>query len=204
MTINTEKSKIIYFRRKTSRECILPHELYSIKSCTCLKLLGVTFNENLDFKEHFKIVIKKASQRLYFLRILRGTHTKSELWNVYFTLIRSILEYAAPLFMAITKNVSSSLEKLQRRAHRIICGLHCVDVNCALSSLEDRRVLLSTRLFNNIMRNNVSHPLASLIKPHYSTRGSTNFSVPAFNTNFYKNQFVIQNIFIHNNITNIV
>ncbi len=51
--MNTNKSKIIYFRRKTPHECILQHEFYVIKCCISLKILGITFNEKLDFKEHF-------------------------------------------------------------------------------------------------------------------------------------------------------
>ena len=145
------------------------------------------------------MIIKKASQRIYFLGILKRTHTKSKLWNVYFTLIRSILEYAAPIFMAISKNLSSSLEKFQRKAHHIICDSLCVDVNCALSSLADRRVLLSARLFPNIMKNDASHPLAYLCLYVALQTSLCQLLIP-----FKKKLFVIQNIFIHNNITNIV
>jgi len=97
--------------------------MYGIQAVSTLKLLGVTFDVKLDFKEHFIDILKRASQRLYFLRILKKHFGKDKLWYIFFTLIRSLLEYAAPLFMCLPKSVDEWLEKLQRRAHRIMCGL---------------------------------------------------------------------------------
>ena len=199
MKINTQKCKILYFRRASPNNCILPHEFHGINCCTNLKFLGITLNENLDFKEHFGLVLKKASQRLYFLRILKRSHDIVDLWKVFFALIRSVLEYAAPIFMALPKNISEKIERIQRRAHRIICGDHCT--NCSLPTLADRRVILGTRLFNKIINSGDEHPIAGLLSSFYSTQcRNTKFIMPVINNNTYKNTFVIQNIFIHNNI----
>jgi hypothetical protein len=200
MTINTSKSKILYFRRNSAQNCILPHEFFSIKCCSILKLLGVTLNEHLNFKDHFEFVLKKASQRLYFLRILKPYRTKIELWRIYFSIIRSILEYAAPIFMALPKGLSDNIEKLQRRAHRIICGEHCV--TCNIPSLSSRRIIMGTRLFNKIK--NDQHPLIHLVHSLQSTRKSNTLILPQFNCNFYKQSFVIQNILLHNNIVQLI
>ena len=145
MSINTNKSKILIFRRKSPHNCILPQEFFGITCCQNIKLLGITFNEALDFNEHFHAVVKKASQRLYFLRVTKPCLSKKELWKIYFAHIRSILEYGAPLFSSLSKNLSATIEKVQRRAHLIICGAHCRD--CSFATLSERRVELSSRLF---------------------------------------------------------
>ena len=54
----------------------LPNELFSIKSVSTLKILGITFDKKVEYKEHFKQVLKSASQRLYILRVLKNVMTK--------------------------------------------------------------------------------------------------------------------------------
>ena len=121
MMINSNKSKIMYFKRMSVNLELLPQSIFNIRTCNQLKLLGVHLDPLLTFEEHFNAVLKRASQRLYFLRVLKKTHSKTELWLIYNIMIRSILEYASPLFMSLKKSLVKRIESLQKRAHRIIC-----------------------------------------------------------------------------------
>ena len=195
MKLNTKKTKLMFFLKNSCTDCILPSEMYGIQAVSTLKLLGVTFDVKLDFKEHFIDILKRASQRLYFLRILKKHFGKDKLWYIFFTLIRSLLEYAAPLFMCLPKSVDEWLEKLQRRAHRIICGLswtndgdHC---DCVIIKLKDRRIDLGMRLFDKIRRN-FSHPLYKVFSGYTGsniTRGKSNYCLPHINSNLFKCSF---------------
>ena len=132
IALNVNKSRILFISNSQPRQNIHPTEFLSIKTVSNIKLLGVTFNQNLTFNEHFTNILTKANQRLYILRMLKRIMTKKELWNIYESLIRSILEYAAPMFVKLLKYLIKKLERNQKRAHNIICGYENIHVNASL------------------------------------------------------------------------
>ena len=196
MTVNKDKSHILYCRRPSPNLCIIPSNISDVSTVSYLKLLGVTFHEHLSFKPHFDAVIKKASQRLYFLRILKKDLSKSELWNVYYTLIRSLLEYAAPIFLSLPQHIVSSLDKLQRRAHRIICG-YGIDCTCEIDNLTFRRSATALKLFKKL-KTSVTHPLTSHMCNIINVRGS--HTLAHINTSHYRDSFFNKCIILTNNI----
>jgi hypothetical protein len=184
MCINASKSKLLYFTKRSPCE-ILPTEFLSIKSVYLLKLLGVTFTSEMTFKEHFYEVIKKSSQRLYYLRVMKPYLTKAELWNIYYSLIRSILEYVAPMFVTLNKSISDDLEILQRRVHRIICGSSSKCPDCNVVNLLDRRAHLSTRMYSKIIKDK-----KHVLYKHIPKTGFRNRSIiPHFRTTKRSNSF---------------
>ena len=112
---------MLFFTKINTSSCILPNEIFSMKSVSTLKILGVTFDKNLDFKVHFKQILKCATLQLYILRVLKNVMSKLELWKVFNGLIRSLLEYALPLFLSLPKSACSNIETVLKRAHKIIC-----------------------------------------------------------------------------------
>jgi hypothetical protein len=115
-------------------------------------------------------------------------------------MIRSILEYASPVFHnGLTNYLSQDLEWVQKRALRII--LPWVSYEDALQStslqrLSHRRDGLSDKLFEEIVTDD-SHKLYNLLPPRHETvnmalRSSHRFNV-AFHTNRFKNSFIIHN-----------
>ena len=96
------------------------------------------------------------------------------------------MEYAAPLFIGINKNMAEKLELLQRRAHRIICGVPCTS-GCVLPNLSDRRMTLARRFFYDITKNN-DHVMKSLL-PRVAER-SGRFAVPYIKSSKYRNTFI--------------
>ena len=82
------------------------------------KYLGVNISNNLSWTPHVDYVVKKANQKLGFLRRnLCGSPVSSKCL-AYTSLVRSGLEYAAPNWDPITDKDSWKIESIQRRAAR--------------------------------------------------------------------------------------
>ena len=88
--------------------------------------LGLLSNNLLMQYTREMLIIKKASKRLYFLSELkRARVAKQDLVLFYTSCIRSILTYASPVFFyALPEYLKNELERIQKRALRIICPGH--------------------------------------------------------------------------------
>ena len=71
-----------------------------IKLVTDAKLLGVTISSDLSWNAHITEVIKKkAAKRLYFLiQLKRARVSQKDLCLFYITCVRSVIDYAVPVF----------------------------------------------------------------------------------------------------------
>ncbi|CAB4015343.1 tigger transposable element-derived 6-like [Paramuricea clavata] len=81
------------------------------------KLLGAYLSDDLTWNTHVDHILKKANSRLPILRLLKKAglgHT--DLITIYCSVIRSILEYASPVWAALPDYLSSHLESVQKRA----------------------------------------------------------------------------------------
>ena len=124
-----------------------------------------------------KVSIKKATMRLFLLRTLKrvGLGT-NDLVLVYCSIVRSIIEYASPVWAAIPLYLDEFIESVQRKALKIIFGR--VDytealVLAGLESLSDRRVgackrFMATARQMSPLKNIIPSPAA--IESHYRIR----------------------------------
>ena len=121
-----------------------------------LRILGVTFNKKLSWSTHIANISRLANTRLHALRLLRTTLNPVELRALYCATVRSILEYASPVFINLSASLHKKLTRIQKRAHKIICG----DYKCrCLEDLAARRDCAAARLFKKVQQeNNVLHP----------------------------------------------
>ena len=80
------------------------------------KLLGLTISSNLTWNAHVRDVIKKASKRIYFLiQLKRANVSHDDLKLFYITCIRSILDYAVPVFYySLPKHLMNEMERMQK------------------------------------------------------------------------------------------
>ena len=87
----------------------------------CHKVLGPLLQSNLKWNTFIEYSTSKASKRLHILRVLkRNGVTITELLSVYKALVRSVLEYCAPVWhTSIPAFLSDEAEKVQKRAFRI-------------------------------------------------------------------------------------
>ena len=188
LMINENKCKSLIIRK--SPKCEEPC-LQGVKRVSTLKILGVTYNERGNWNSHVDNITKTASQRLYALRILRPTLSDKNLQVTYNALLRSILEYCAPLLLGITQTNSNRLEAVQKRFHKLLCGRGCKK-NC-MEDLESRRRKLALRLLSR-MKNN-DHVLHHCLPP---TTKAGRFVLPSRRTSRRSKAFIPLICKIHN------
>ena len=165
---------------------------------TGVKVLGLNISSDLKWNMHIMELVKKANCRLYFLKQLkRASVAPRELTLFYITCIRSILEYACPVFhRSLPAYLSEDLERLQKRALRIIYPhIHysrALEV-LRISTLFERRETIASKLFDEIT-NDQQHRLHNLLPVrnmnNYSLRSTRKFVRPLCKTERCKNSFI--------------
>ena len=150
------------------------------------KILGVTFDDKLNWNCHVSGMCRKASSRLFALKQLHDFLPKRHLVLMYQNCVRNILEYAAPLLIGMNRSLEIDMERIQKRAHIIICGLHC---RCSsFVPLSYRRNILSYKLFLSLI-SDPEHPLHHIslpVMPH-----SKKFRLPVVKTALRRKCFII-------------
>ena len=168
LQLNLQKSKTMLFSSSPSTTPIPLPDIHLVKE---IKILGVILQDNLKWDNHVKTMVTTAARRLYALRILNPILRKDEMVSVYYAVIRSVLEYSAPLLIGLPAHLRNQLERVQSRSHRLICKFSRFDDPCNCSQfppLHDRRTRISTRIFLQAHAN-AQHRLNSLLPP-FSTR----------------------------------
>ena len=84
-------------------------------------ILGVFIDSDFRWNSHVDYIHKKACKRLYSLRILRRAGVdQASMLKVYTSSVRSLLEYAVPVWQSIPGYLSDKIESIQKRALKII------------------------------------------------------------------------------------
>ena len=97
------------------------------------KYLGVLLDESLSWTAHVKYILGKAGKRVGMLSRIRTNVT---------TFILPVIDYCDTVWNCCGKVNSDNLEKLHRRAARLIVRNHCSDAalqSLAMESMENRR-----------------------------------------------------------------
>ena len=93
----------------------------SIIEVSSYKLLGVHLSHNLSWSIHCDYIVKSARKRLYVLCVLvKSGLPPADLIQVYYSLVRPILEYASPVRAALPNCLAQLVESMQKSALRII------------------------------------------------------------------------------------
>ena len=85
------------------------------------KYLGITISDNMDWGQHISKISSKATKTLGFLRRNLTFAPGSTKEVAYKTLVRSKLEYAAPIWIPYSILQINQVEKVQRTAARWTC-----------------------------------------------------------------------------------
>ena len=102
MVINTQKTKVMLFNKSkridfTPNLSIVPGE--SLETVDEIKLLGVKITPDLKWKTHVEYICKRAFTQLWSIRRLKKLGaSKDILLDMYMKQVRSITEYAAPVW----------------------------------------------------------------------------------------------------------
>ena len=104
------------------------------------------------------MIVSKASKRLHLISVLRrrGGVIAADLVAIYVALVPSVLEYCCVIWHnALSTCLSSEIERVQRRALRIIYPRSAYQealLLAKISTLEDRRNELNMRTFDKITK----------------------------------------------------
>ena len=159
MKINSEKSKemIISFSHGDLGNEV-PNILIDGKVVerVDLKLLDITFSNDLTWKRHVDNIVKKAGKRIYMLyQLKRAGVNQADLVRIYISVVRPVVEYACPVWHTnLPIYLSDNIEMIQKRAVRAIFpGMSYVDIlnHINLSTLKERRDYICKKYFRNIL-----------------------------------------------------
>ena len=122
LELNLKKTKEIV---QTTIKSITIKNLHSsdstIEQVSSGKLLGITISANLRWTTHIDNTIKKASQRIFLLKVLKNSGLPNQkLWMYYNEMVRSILSYGFPSFCNLPASQLNRLYNIEKRASRII------------------------------------------------------------------------------------
>lgn len=94
----------------------------SITQSNCIKLLGIHVQDNLKWDSQVDAMCKSFQRKLYFLRLLKRSNLPIvDLKLVYVQYVRPSFEYSSQVwFSGLTKKQLECLERMQRKAFRII------------------------------------------------------------------------------------
>lgn len=168
LKLNLDKCMQITFSRKTSQVQFN----YSIQGTVLgvvsqVKDLGVILDSRLMFREHMAVVKGKAFKMLgYVIRTCRDFTSLSTLKTVYFSIVRSHLDYCSQIWSPTQKCASDMIEAVQRRFVRFLYYkglvpsapseyhyLPCLEA-LTLQSLDSRRICSDLVLLYKIYNNN--------------------------------------------------
>ena len=113
--------KMSNIKKTKTYECYT-YTLHPVKNVAEEKDLGVIVDQNLNLKKHIFISSKiaKANSMIYLIKNCFRYLDTEMFKTLYKTLITPHLEYASPIWSAITKIEILGLEGVQRRATRLV------------------------------------------------------------------------------------
>ena len=106
------------------------------------KVLGVIVSNDLKWNKYIHSIVTKASKRLFFLSRLRANQiSQTDMLTAYTNYIRPVVEYAAPIWhCGLSTILTKGVERIQKRAVRIILGNHDLTYDEALRRLNLQRL----------------------------------------------------------------
>ena len=173
------------------------------------RLLGVTVTSDLLWNTHVNDVIKKAAKRIYFLvRLKRAKVSCNGLELFYITCVRSVLDYAIPVFYySLPKYLVNELERVQKRDLKIMSPTLSYDealTHMEIAALSVHHDNICAMLFNEILSDS-DHRLRALLLPShqackYSLQRTRKFDIPKINTKHARDSFIIKSSFNINTV----
>ena len=174
MKINESKCKIVHMGSKNPNyEYKMDNQL--LKSSPGEKDLGVFITNDLNFDHHIAKSVKKANQILGMIARTYDDKSKKNILQLYKSLVRPHLEYASQLWRPYKQTQINMIEKVQRRATKMIKGLSQTSYEerlqkCQLLSLEMRRLRADLIQTFKIMNNIDDLPIEELFSSSKNTK----------------------------------
>lgn len=190
-----------------------------IERSMTMKDLGITFDSKLSFGCHIEQIRTDALRMWgYILRNSKGFVNIQTYKILYYTYVRSKLEYGASVWQPIFNKYTTRLENIQRKflkflafktdgvyPPRGIAEAHLLE-RFAITSLDSRRKYFSLNFIFKLCRSIIDSPdLLSQIQFHVParpTRSSPTFHLPVPATHYLYSSPLFQSMSLFNNVCN--
>ena len=146
--LNVQKCKVLHVGKRNSQceyAMKIKDEIYKLNISNSEKDLGVTFDCSLTFDAHIQRVVSKANQMIGVVKRAFTFLDKETFLKLYKAFVRPHVEYANVIWSPYLKRQSIAIEKIQRRATKILS--ECRDMTYGdrlrflrLHSLKGRRI----------------------------------------------------------------
>ena len=123
LKLNPDKCKQLHIGRKTDIRAKYTVGEIEIHQVTEEKDIGVVVDQSLEFEHHISEKVKKANSMLAIIRRTFVNLRKELFIPLYKSLVRSHLEFASSVWCPYKIKHIEKLEKVQRRATKLIPGL---------------------------------------------------------------------------------
>lgn len=122
MSLNVNKSCVISFTKKKNRYI---HQYYIgdkvLSRSEVVRDLGVYFDAELTFHHHYEHIINKSNKLLGFIiRSTKEFRSPRSILCLFFSLVRSVLEYCCPIWSPHYNVHSDGIERVQKRCLKYI------------------------------------------------------------------------------------
>ena len=145
MCFHPKKCKVMHLGSKNMRHdysmTLADGSQHALEKVDTEKDLGVTIDYKLQFSEHVRTAVAKANRILGCLRHTFKHMTKDTLLLLYTSLVRPHLEYATCVWSPKTKKDKDALERVQRRATKLVPELKEMEYHERLKSLKLQTLL---------------------------------------------------------------
>ena len=174
--------------------------------------LGIELTQNLKWSLHINNIVSKANKALWFLRRNLWRYPVAVKQQMYYALVRPLLEYASSVWDPHTTSDIHKIEMVQRRAARFVIGNYSKTSGTVTNilqqlnwpTLEQRRK--ESRLINlyKIQHENIAIPLPDYIQRQQASNTRqyhpSKFRVMGPKTNVYKNSYFPRTILEWNSL----
>ena len=120
-----EKPKVIIFSGSKLARKTEPHlKLYgeTLKVCSQVRFLGITFDSQLTFQKHFEDILDHCDTRYHRLKLLVNKNwgpSPSTIIQIYKQCVRPIFEYGSLSTVTTSDNIISKIQRVQNKFLRI-------------------------------------------------------------------------------------
>ena len=214
MELNVNKCKVMqFYRKKETTQFNYQVNDVNLEKVNVIKDLGVYFDREMSFNDHIDYITNKALKMLGFLkRTLRDFNDIGCFKALYFSYIRSSLEYACQIWSPYYKINVECLERVQKRFLRFVgykLGINVDQINYRelmkslnIFPLEQRRNFIDICTLYKIVNHHINCPQLlekiNIKVPQRNLRDHDLLSVDFHRTNYGKRSSLGRFASLHN------